>query len=312
MRRENSIEVEDLVKRYGAGSPAVDGVSLSIAGGEVYGLLGRNGSGKSTTVGVLSTLVMPTAGRARVCGHDVVEEADAVRRCIGVTLQEAGVDPEATGRQLLELHSRLLGLGRGSAARAADLLDRFDLADAADRRLRTYSGGMRRRIDLAAALVGEPAVVFLDEPTTGLDPLSRQSLWAEVVALREQGTTVLLTTQYLEEADALADRVGILADGALRAEGTPDELKREIGGDVLVVDVDRDEEQAAAAVLGGQVEGPGRVSVAARDGGAAVPRTLAALQDRGITPRSVALNRPTLDDVFLRVAGERLVAEVAA
>ena len=312
MRRENTIVLEDLVKRYGAGAPAVDGVSLTISPGEVYGLLGRNGSGKSTTVGVLSTLVLPTSGRAEVCGHDVVDEADAVRRSIGVTLQEAGVDPAATGRQLLELHGRLLGLGRRSAARAADLLDRFDLADAADRRLRTYSGGMRRRIDLAAALVGNPSVVFLDEPTTGLDPLSRQALWGEVVALREQGTTVLLTTQYLEEADRLADRVGILVDGALRAEGAPDDLKRRIGGDVLVVDVDPAEGEVAAAILGGAVEGSGRVTVHARDGGAAVPRALSALQDRGITPRAVALNRPTLDDVFLRVAGERLRLEVAA
>jgi ABC-2 type transport system ATP-binding protein len=201
-----------------------------VAAGEVYALLGRNGSGKSTTVGVLATLLAPTAGRARIAGADVVEEPGRVRQHIGVTLQEAGVDPEATGRELLTLHGRLLGLrATDAASRAAALLERFELVGAADRRAKTYSGGMRRRLDLATALIGSPSVVFLDEPTTGLDPISRQALWEEVRALRDDGVTVLLTTQYLDEADRLADRVGILADGRLAVEGTPTGLKRRAG-----------------------------------------------------------------------------------
>ncbi len=225
------IKVEGLVKRYVAGgAAAVDGLDLAVATGEVYALLGRNGSGKSTTVGVLATLLTPTAGRASVAGFDVVEQPADVRRRIGVTLQEAGVDPEATGRELLTLHGRLLGLGGTDAAsRAAQLLERFELTGAADRRAKTYSGGMRRRLDLATALIGSPSVVFLDEPTTGLDPISRQALWDEVRALRDDGVTVLLTTQYLDEAERLADRVGILADGRLAIEGTPAELKRRVG-----------------------------------------------------------------------------------
>jgi ABC-type multidrug transport system ATPase subunit len=225
------IDVEGLVKRYGPESPpAVAGLDLTVSAGEVYALLGRNGSGKSTTVGVLATLLLPTAGRARVAGLDVVDRPAEVRRRIGVTLQEAGVDPEATGVELLTLHGRLLGLpARGAAARALDLLERFELAGAGERKVRTYSGGMRRRLDLATALIGRPEVVFLDEPTTALDPISRQALWDEVRALRDDGVTVLLTTQYLDEADRLADRVGILAEGRLAVEGTPAELKRAAG-----------------------------------------------------------------------------------
>jgi ABC-type multidrug transport system ATPase subunit len=208
----------------------VAGLDLTVSAGEVYALLGRNGSGKSTTVGVLATLLLPTAGRARVAGLDVVDRPAEVRRRIGVTLQEAGVDPEATGVELLTLHGRLLGLpARLAAARALDLLERFELAGAGERKVRTYSGGMRRRLDLATALIGRPEVVFLDEPTTALDPISRQALWDEVRALRDDGVTVLLTTQYLDEADRLADRVGILAEGRLAVEGTPAELKRAAG-----------------------------------------------------------------------------------
>lgn len=228
------IETTDLTKRYGEGPPAVDGLSFAVGAGEVYGLLGRNGSGKSTTVGVLATLLAPTAGSARVAGHDVVTEAAEVRRAIGVTLQETGVDPQMSGAALLELHGRLLGLGRAAAReRAGELLDAFDLADAASRQLRRYSGGMRRRLDLAVALVGRPRVVFLDEPTTGLDPISRTALWDEVRRLKDDGVAVLLTTQYLEEADRLADRVGILVDGRLAIEGTPAELRDEVGGATL-------------------------------------------------------------------------------
>ena len=303
-----AIVAEHLVKRYGTDAPpAVDDLSMVVDAGEVYATLGRNGSGKSTTVGMLATLLVPTAGRARVAGHDVVSEPASVRRRIGVTLQEAGVDPGSTGRGLLRLHGRLLGLGaQGAESRAGALLDAFDLSGAADRRLKTYSGGMRRRLDLALALVGSPAVVFLDEPTTGLDPLSRRSLWEEVRRLRSEGTAILLTTQYLEEADQLADRVGILAGGRLRLEGAPEALKRSVGGDVLSIDVEERHAVRAAQAVGGRAEDGGRISLDVDDGGAAVPRALATLGALGIESRAVALTSPTLDDVFLRIAGERI------
>jgi ABC-2 type transport system ATP-binding protein len=299
------------VKRYPkAAAPAVDGLTLRVEHGEVYGLLGRNGSGKSTTVGMLATLLVPTGGTATVAGYDVVREPLQVRRRIGVTLQETGVDPQATGRGLLELHGRLLGLdARAARRRARDLLEAFDLADAAERRLRTYSGGMRRRLDLALALVGDPSVVFLDEPTTGLDPLSRTALWEEVRRLRDAGTAILLTTQYLEEADRLADRVGILADGRLRVEGPPEDLKRRVGGDVLTLEVAPGDAGRAAALLGGRDESGGRVRLEVDDGGAAVPRALATLDGAGVATLAVGLARPTLDDVFLQVVGERLDQE---
>jgi len=305
------VAVEGLGKRYGADGPlAVDDLSFAFDPGEVYALLGRNGSGKSTTVGVLATLLAPSAGTARVAGHDVVREAAAVRRRIGVTLQETGVDAAATGRELLVLHGRLLGLdGPAARRRAHDLLEAFALQDAGDQRLKGYSGGMRRRLDIALALVGEPSVVFLDEPTTGLDPLSRQSLWEEVRRLRAAGVAILLTTQYLEEADRLADRVGILVNGALAVEGPPDQLKREVGGDVLALETEPEDAPVAAALLQARLEGDGRVSLDVEDGGAAVPRVLARLEEDGVRVRSVALSRPSLDDVFLRVAGERLTTD---
>ncbi len=304
------IEVAKLSKRYGAGPLAVDDLTFSVERGSVYGLLGPNGSGKSTTVGVLATLLAPSGGRAAVAGFDVVGEPDAVRRSIGVTLQLAGVDLGATGRELLTLHGRLLGLRKASAAeRANELLEEFGLADAGDRRVRTYSGGMRRRIDIALALVGEPKVVFLDEPTTGLDIFSRRALWAEVRRLRDAGTAVLLTTQYLEEADALSDRVGILVRGALRAEGSPGELKRRVGGNVLTIAVNKEQQTAAAAVLSAEKEGETLVRLTVADGGAAIPSTLATLAATGIAAHSVTLKEPTLDDVFLAVAGERLVLD---
>jgi len=308
---EMGIEVERLGKRYAPGRPpAVTGLSLTVAAGEVYGLLGANGSGKSTTIGVLATLLTPTEGTARVAGFDVVPQPGEVRRRIGVTLQEAGVDPMGTPRELLRLHGELLGLGRrGAAARAEELLAVVALDDErAGRRVKDLSGGNRRRLDLALALVGDPPVVFLDEPTTGLDPISRQALWDEVRRLRAAGTAVLLTTQYLEEADRLADRVGILRAGELRVEGAPQELKRRVGGDVLTVEVEPGRAAAAAAVLGARHEGDGHLSLRVEDGGEAVPRALAALSGAGIETRSVALTRPTLDDVFLDVADERMAA----
>ena len=303
------IVVDDLVKRYAPDAPpAVDGLSFEVRPGEIYGLLGPNGSGKSTTIGVLATLLLPTSGTVRVAGFAVVDQAVDVRRRIGVALQETGVDAGATGRDLIARHARLLGISRSEAGRRADeLLREFDLADASDKRLKAYSGGMRRRLDLALALVGRPSVVYLDEPTTGLDPISRQALWERVGRLRDDGVTVLLTTQYLDEADALADRIGIVAAGRLRVEGTSEELKRSIGGDVLTIDVRQDLEERAATLLGGRGEGRGRVSLEVRDGGAAVPRTLAALTAAGIEPLSVALARPTLDDVFRLVVGGHLI-----
>jgi len=307
------ITVDGLTKRYEDGPLVVQDLCFEVAAGEVYGLLGANGSGKSTSVGMLATLVAPTAGRATVAGHDVVTAPERVRAAIGVTLQEAGVDPESTPRQLLVLHGRLLGLRRAAAtARAQELLDAFDLADRrADQRVKELSGGNRRRLDLAVALVGRPGVVFLDEPTTGLDPISRAALWGEVRRLRAEGTTVLLTTQYLDEADRLADRIGILADGRLAAEGTPAELKRRVGGDVLTVTLDPADAGRAASVLGGRVEESGAaVSLRVEDGGEAVPRVLELLRAEDLDARGVALARPTLDDVFLEVADRRL-AEVA-
>ncbi len=313
------IVVDGLVKRYTATAPpAVDDLSFVVHPGEIYALLGPNGSGKSTTIGVLATLLLPDSGNVRVAGFDVTREADEVRRRIGVALQETGVDKLAKGHALLARHGRLLGLGAKEAnARATQLLAELELSDAADKRLKAYSGGMRRRLDLALALVGRPSVVYLDEPTTGLDPISRQSMWARVRDLRAQGVTVLLTTQYLEEADALADRIGIVAAGRLRVEGTADELKKLVGGDVLTVDVDPADEARAAELLGAKPEGRGRLSLDVTDGGGSVPRVLGALSAAGIATRSVSLARPTLDDVFHHVVGGHLIetrdpVEVAA
>jgi ABC-2 type transport system ATP-binding protein len=305
------IAVDGMAKRYGDGPLVVDGLSFSVGAGEIYGLLGANGSGKSTTVGVLATLVAPSGGHASVAGHDVVAEPERVRAAIGVALQEAGVDPASTPRRLLTLHGRLLGLDRERAARrAAELLEAFDLADRrADQRVKELSGGTRRRLDLAVALVGRPRVVFLDEPTTGLDPISRAALWDIVRGLRDDGVAVLLTTQYLDEADRLADRLGILAGGRLAAEGTPAELKRRVGGDVLTVTVAPQAARTAALALGGRLEDGGdggTVSVRVEDGGAAVPRALEVLRERSIDALGVALARPSLDDVFLEVADRRL------
>src|SRR5438045_4872626 len=231
MRDEHGIEVEGLVREYKKGPRAVDGIDLQVAPGEIYGFLGPNGAGKSTTVHMLTTLLPPTAGTARVAGFDVVKEGPHVRAAIGAALQEAALDPLLTGREHLRLQAALQALPRAErGARADELLQRVGLAEAADRRVRGYSGGMKRRLDLAMALVHRPRVLFLDEPTTGLDIQSRTSLWNEVGRLaREDGVTVFLTTQYLEEADVLADRVGIIDHGRIVAEGTPDALKAEIG-----------------------------------------------------------------------------------
>jgi ABC-2 type transport system ATP-binding protein len=245
----NPIEATGLVRRFGD-IVAVDGVDLVVAEGEIFGFLGPNGAGKSTIVRMLTTLLTPTAGTARVAGFDVVRQAGAVRRSIGVALQDAAIDPLMTGRELVRLQAVLHGIGRSEADRRGEvLLERVGLTAAADRRVGTYSGGMRRRLDLALALIHEPTVLFLDEPTTGLDPMSRLSLWDEVRRLNHDGTTVFLTTQYLEEADELAGRIAIIEEGRIVREGAPEKLKAEVGAPTLVVTPGDGQLEAAEKVL---------------------------------------------------------------
>jgi len=296
---------------------AVQGVDLEVDEGEIYGFLGPNGAGKTTTVRMLTTLLLPTGGRATVAGHDVVNEARAVRASIGVALQEAALDPLMTGRELIRLQATLQGLpGEEGRRRADDLLERVDLGAAADRRVGTYSGGMQRRLDLAAALVHEPRVLFLDEPTTGLDPVSRKTIWEEVRALNDEGTTVFLTTQYLEEADQLADNVGIIDSGRIVAEGTPESLKAEIGDPHIQLQIAAgsivEAEEVCARI--GKLLPPrdGRtVLVEVANGAADIPRTVRALDEAGIAVESLELVRPTLDDVFVAKTGHHLEGESA-
>ena len=308
-----AVSVRGLVRSFKGDIRAVDGLDLDVAEGEIYGFLGPNGAGKTTTVRILVTLLRPTAGEARVAGHDVVHEADAVRRQIGVALQEAAIDPLMTGRELLRMQGALHGLrGPAAKARAQELLDRVGLPDAADRRVGGYSGGMRRRLDLAMALVHRPRVLFLDEPTTGLDPTSRTALWREVRSLNDDGTTVFLTTQYLEEAEQLADRVGIIAGGTLVAEGTPEALKRRVGEPTLHVDLaDADDVPAARDALSAlgpltPCEGPARVAIRAAQGRAAIPAAVRVLDDADIAVESIEVESPSLDDVFAAVTGSTL------
>jgi ABC-2 type transport system ATP-binding protein len=311
-----AVEAEGLERHFKGGIRAVDGVDLVVDRGEVYGFLGPNGAGKSTTVRMLATLLRPTGGRALVAGRDVVSEAAAVRRSIGVALQDAAIDPYMTGRELLHLQAVLHGYPRRFGhARAIELLERVDLVPAADRRVGTYSGGMRRRLDLALALVHEPEVLFLDEPTTGLDPISRLTLWEEVRRLnRDSGTTVFLTTQYLEEADQLAGRVGIIDGGRIVAEGTPSELKAQVGDPTLNVTLARPEDADAAAAalrpLGEPVPArPGCLAVRLPGGATALPAAVRALDEARVEVAGLDLAVPTLDDVFVAKTGRRLEAE---
>jgi ABC-2 type transport system ATP-binding protein len=307
-----AIRAEGLVRQFG-GVRAVDGVDLRIPAGEIYGFLGPNGAGKSTTVRMLCTLLAPTGGRALVAGYDVAAHPGQVRLRIGVALQDVALDPKQTGLELLRLQGRLYGMsGRALARRLAELGELVDLGDALGRPAGTYSGGMKRRLDLAAALVHNPEIVFLDEPTTGLDPASRARVWSEIRRLNQQlGITIFLTTQYLEEADELAGRVGIIDQGVIVAEGTPAELKRSVGSDVIVARVDGDAgraRSAVAAVPGVRgVEAHGHeLVVAAADGAAAISPVAVALAGCGVAVRDLTLRTPTLDDVFLELTGTHI------
>jgi len=306
----SAIEAVGLVKTYPKDVRALDGVTFSVEEGTIFGLLGPNGAGKSTTVKILTTLTTPDEGRATVAGLDVLGEPRAVRRAIGAVGQKPGVDPEATGRENLLLQGDLYGMPRADArTRADELLRRFGLVDAAGRLVRTYSGGMQRRLDVAAGLMHRPQVLFLDEPTTGLDPEARAEMWSEIERLAaEEGVTVLLTTHYLEEADRLAKRLAIVDRGRVVAAGTPDELKSELRGDALVVELDGRVDGALAALA--QVAGvrepvlDGRVLRArANEGARAVPAVLAALETAGVPVVAATVARPSLDDVYLRYAG---------
>jgi ABC-2 type transport system ATP-binding protein len=305
------IEARGLVRTFGE-IRAVDGVDLTVNEGEILGFLGPNGAGKSTTVRMLVTLLTPTAGTARVAGFDVVAEPGMVRSAIGVALQDAAVDPLMTGSELLDLQATLFGVERKRAKqRKAELLERVGLTDAADRRVGTYSGGMRRRLDLALALVHEPRVLFLDEPTTGLDPMSRLALWEEVRHLnRDLGATVLLTTQYLEEADQLADRVAIIDHGRIVTEGVPADLKAAVGSPTLVLDVPEGQRDQARTVLAQFGEprptAEGTLGVGLSAGASAMADVVRALDDAAITVRHLQLMAPSLDDVFADATGHRL------
>jgi ABC-2 type transport system ATP-binding protein len=315
-----AIEVQGLERVFKGGLRAVAGIDLEVAAGEVYGFLGPNGAGKTTTVRMLVTLLRPTGGRALVAGYDVATEPHKVRKRIGVALQEAALDMLMTGRELMELQATLHGIPpRDVRDRAADLIDRVGLSQAAERRVGTYSGGMRRRLDLAMALIHAPDVLFLDEPTTGLDPVSRITLWDEVRRLRDEGTTVFLTTQYLEEADQLADRVGIISAGTIVAEGTPAQLKAEVGRPhldlTLTDDADLDRAREVLAQFGAArppAEGC-HLSVAVAGGATEIAPVVRAQDDAGFMVASLEIVQPTLDDVFVEKTGRHLEgAEQAA
>ena len=308
-----AIETHQLAREFEGGIKAVDGVDLEVAAGEIYGFLGPNGAGKTTTVRMLTTLLQPTGGRAIVAGFDVAKDAGGVRRKIGVALQEAALDPLMTGRELLELQATLHGIPRSEGQeRGQSLLERVGLTLAADRRVGTYSGGMRRRLDLASALIHTPEVLFLDEPTTGLDPVSRKAIWEEVRKLNDEGTTVFLTTQYLEEADQLADRVGIISGGRLVAEGTPSALKAEVGRPHLELSlVHQGGNESRAQEILSRFGRPlpsrdGILMLELERGTAEIGPIVVALNQEGLEVESLDLVQPTLDDVFVQKTGQHL------
>lgn len=310
------IIAENLVKRYGTFA-AVDDVSFNVPSGEIFGFLGPNGAGKSTTVSMLTTRVLPTSGRASVGGYDVERQSSDVRRLAGVALQEIGLDPLMKSMELLTIQCQLFGMPRKAAImRAQYLLEIVKLADVTTRPVGKYSGGMRRRLDLAMALAHEPAVLFLDEPTTGLDPASRRDIWTEVRRLnRELGMTIFLTTQYLEEADQLADRIAIITQGKIAAEGKPTDLKAQMGGDAInLMFADEATMQRARAELTDmatrtQIDRD-TLRLYLANAAAAVPAVVNRLQEAGIPPLSLSLTQPTLDDVFLKVTGQRFSSDI--
>ena len=315
---EHAIRADGLRKAYGD-VHALQGVDLTVPSGTILGLLGPNGAGKTTAVRILTTLLRPDGGRASVAGHDVLEEPDAVRAAIGLTGQYAAVDENLTGRENLEMVGRLLHMGRPAArARADELLATFGLTAAGGRPARTYSGGMRRRLDLAASLVGRPAVLFLDEPTTGLDPASRLGLWDVIEALVEDGTTILLTTQYLEEADRLANRIAVIDGGLVIAEGTSTELKDRLGEDVVDVTIADTARTSLALELLRPLAatdpradlGTGRISLPVHHGAGTLAEVVRRIDGAGLEVAELSLHRPSLDDVFLSITGRR--AEGAA
>jgi len=317
---EHAISAEGLRKSYGD-VHALRGIDLAVPAATILGLLGPNGAGKTTAVRILTTLLHPDAGRATVAGHDVRHEPDAVRAAIGLTGQYAAVDENLTGRENLELVGRLLHLGRATArSRADELLATFDLTNAGSRPARTYSGGMRRRLDLAASLVGRPAVLFLDEPTTGLDPASRLGLWDVIESLVAGGTTILLTTQYLEEADRLADRIAVIDGGLVIAEGTATELKDRLGEDVVDLRV-ADKAQTAealellrplAATEPRADAASGRISLPVHHGAGTLAEVVRRIDGAGLEVAELSLHRPSLDDVFLTLTGRRAEGETDA
>ena len=312
---EYAVQTEGIARSFGD-VKAVDGIDLRIPTGEIYGFLGPNGAGKTTLVRILITLLMPTAGRGTVAGYDIVRQSNEIRLRIGAALQDAALDPKQTGREILRLQGRLYGLSRREVnARLDELAGLIDIGDAIDRFVGTYSGGMKRRLDLAAALIHNPQILFLDEPTTGLDPISRTRVWEEVRRVNSDlGVTIFLTTQYLEEADELADRVGIINRGKLMTEGTPTDLKRSLGNDVIIAQVDGHAEQAREAVgglsgvAGVEIRGS-EVLIQVSNGAAAISSIALALNQRNVDVSEIILRTPTLDDVFLRVAGARMEEE---
>jgi ABC-2 type transport system ATP-binding protein len=308
-----AIAARSLRRTFKGGIEAVRGIDLTVSTGEVFGFLGPNGAGKTTTVRMLCTLLPPTSGSATVAGLDVVADAAPVRRRIGVALQEIGLDPVQTGRELLELQCGLYGItGRRARIRARELLELVGLTDAADRRTKTYSGGMKRRLDLASALVHFPDVLFLDEPTTGLDPASRLTIWDEVRRINGDGATVFLTTQYLEEADKLCDRLAIIDGGRIVAEGTPEQLKAGMGHDVVTVALEGADLSATETALTGLpgleriVAEPGALALYVEDGPSSIVEIVRRLERDEVRAGAISVSRPTLDDVFLKATGRRL------
>lgn len=314
-----AILARSLTRTFKDGIEAVRGIDLTVATGEVFGFLGPNGAGKTTTVRMLCTLLPPTSGQASVAGLDVVSKGAEVRRLIGVALQEIGLDPVQTGRELLELQCGLYGIiGRAARQRATELLELVGLSDAADRRTKTYSGGMKRRLDLATALVHSPEVLFLDEPTTGLDPASRLTIWDEVRRIQQAGATIFLTTQYLEEADKLCDRLAIIDGGQIVAEGTPELLKAEMGHDVVSLSLNGADPVATEAALSGLpglervVTEPGALALYIEDGAGSIAEIVRRLDADRLEVGAISVSRPTLDDVFLKATGRRLEGHEAA